>query len=144
MKTLEFKRNSWHYFLATKVGDYDEDSNDFCSYVRNFILGGAFLAAMSGVMLFLLYAIGRECYAFYTCFFTKACTYGSFESGFAIFVAIIALVVLIIWFCCWNGNRLRERRWAIEEGRLPQPKPSFVKTAYKSFKEKTCFRVEFI
>jgi hypothetical protein len=143
VKTLNFNKNSWHYRLATKVGDFDEEDGDFCSYVRNVTLG-VFLSAMMVTMIsIILYAIGREFYAAYTCWFTPVCTFGNFEKAVALTVAIAAGVVFTIFMLVWNSNRRRRIREEIYLGRRMAPQPGFVKTAYKSIKEKTCFKVEF-
>jgi hypothetical protein len=143
MKTLEFNRKSWHFWVATKIGDYSERSGDFCSYVRNVIGGLLLMGFLAVAATLLLFSIGREVWAIYTCHFTSVCTFGSFERAFAIFVCICVAVVSFIGLCIWNGNRMRAKRWAIERGDLPEPKPSFITTAYRALKDKTCFKVEF-
>lgn len=142
MKTLKFNSKSWHYFLATKIGDF-EDDGDFCAYVRSVIwgiLGLLFLAAASA---FVLYSLGREVYAAYTCWFTSVCTYGKFEQAVVTGVSIMAAVVGFIFALIWNSNRRMRIRNEIYSGKRAAPEPGFVKIAYKSIKEKTCFKVEF-
>jgi hypothetical protein len=43
----------------------------------------------------------------------------------------------------WYTDRRKRIREEIYSGIRPEPQPGFVKTAYKSIKEKTCFKVEF-
>jgi hypothetical protein len=143
MKTLKFNSNSWHYWLATKIGDFYPEGGDFCSYIRHVILGALVSLFMVAGASFVLYSLGREVYAAYTCWFTSVCTYGKFEravtTGVAILIGGVGAAVLMIW----NSNRRMQIRIEIANGVRPEPQDSFVKTAYKSIKEKTCFRVEF-
>lgn len=145
MKTLKFNQNSWHYWLATKIGDFDTygGAGDFCSYVRNVIWGALALLFASAAASFVLYSLGRELYAAYTCWFTPVCTYGKFEravtTGVAILIGVVGAAVLMIW----DGNRRMQIRIEIATGKRPEPQDGFVKAAYKSIKEKTCFKVEF-
>lgn len=144
MKTLKLNQNTWHYWLATKVGDFDTyDGGDFCSYVRNVIWGALALLFACAVASFVLYSLGREIYAAYTCFFTPVCTYGKFEQAVATGVAILTGVVGAVALMIWNSNRRMAIRIAIANGSRPEPQDGFVKVAYKSIKEKTCFKVEF-
>lgn len=153
MKAITLKKNSWHYWLATNIGDYKEYQKDFCAYVRSVlfsIIAGAFIVALFGsIGLFILYAIGREVYALYTCVISgwigisTVCSYGKFEdattgafAGLAVCAAILAVIVLLYK----RKERIRKEIYA---GRRKMPEPSFVALAYRSLKEKTCFRVEF-
>lgn len=142
MKTLKFNSKSWHYFLATRIGDFDDDG-DFCAYVRSVICGILGLLFVAAAAAFVLYSLGREVYAAYTCWFTPVCTYGKFEQAVVTGVAIMAGVVGFIFALIWNINRRQRIRTEIYLGHRPAPQPSFVKLAYKSIKEKTCFKVEF-
>jgi hypothetical protein len=127
MKTLKFNSNSWHYWLATKIGD-------FYPLVSLFMVAGA---------SFVLYSLGREVYAAYTCWFTSVCTFGKFESTVATVACISAALSAVIGLLVWYSNyRMRVRR-EIRNGLRSEPQPGFVKVAYKSIKEKTCFKVEF-
>jgi hypothetical protein len=143
MKTLKFNSNSWHYWLATKIGDFNPYDGDFCSYVRHVIFGALAAlfagAAASGV----LYALGREVYAAYTCWCTSVCTFGKFESAVAAMACAVAAFFALIGLAVWCSNyRMRVRR-EIRNGLRSEPQPGLVKIAYKSIKEKTCFKVEF-
>jgi hypothetical protein len=143
MKTLKFNSKSWHYLLATKIGDFDEDGGDFCSYVRNVIFGALVALFAVAAASVVLYALGREVYAAYTCWFTSVCTFGKFESAVAAMACAVAAFSVFICLVVWYSNyRMRVRR-EIRNGLRSEPQPGFVKVAYKSIKEKTCFRVEF-
>jgi amino acid transporter len=141
MKTLEFKKASWHYRLAKKAG-YEEDG-DFCTYVRSFLWGALLMVLLTALVLFGLYALGRLSYSAYTCSFTKVCTYGEFEKTVLMGIGVIIGCVAYIYALIWVQNRRWRIRGEIRRGERPEPGPSFVAMAYKSYKEKTCFKVEF-
>ena len=142
MKTLKFNSKSWHYWLATKIGSY-RPWGDFCSYVRN-VLGGLFVAAMlaaiaSGILL----AIGMEIRAAYTCWFTPVCTFGKPEQAIAMGAGILAFIAAAIFGMIQLQDYKERVRDEIHAGIRKRKEPGFVKMAYRSIKEKTCFRVEF-
>jgi hypothetical protein len=143
MKTLKFNAKSWHYWLATKIGDFDADDGDFCAYVRSVIFGFFMLGLFGSCAFFLLYALGREVYAAYTCWFTPVCAYGNFERAFTIAVVVLAAIAGIVALCIWNENRKMKIRAEINKGLRQPSEPGFISMAYKSIKEKTCFKVEF-
>jgi hypothetical protein len=143
MKTLKFNSNSWHYWLATKIGDFDPDDGDFCSYIRHVIfgaLGSLFAVTAASVVL---YALGREVYAAYTCWFTSVCTFGKFESAVVAMACAVAAFSAFIGLAVWYSNYRMRVRSEIRNGLRSEPQPGFVKVAYRSIKEKTCFKVEF-
>jgi hypothetical protein len=143
MKTLKFNSKSWHYWLATKIGDFYPEGGDFCSYIRHVILGALVSLFLVAAATFMLYALGREVYAAYTCWFTSVCTFGKFESAVATMACIAAALSAFIGLAVWYSNyRMRVRR-EIRNGLRSEPQPGFVKVAYKSVKGKTCFKVEF-
>lgn len=153
MKSITLKKNSWHYWLATNIGDYKEYQNDFCAYVRSvlfsIIAGALIVTTFGGIGLFILYVIGREVHALFTCVISgwfgisTVCSYGKFEeaaTSFLVGLAICAAIIAVIVFSCKRKERIRKEIYA---GRRKMPEPSFITLAYRSLKEKTCFRVEF-
>lgn len=149
MKALTFNRTSWHYWLATKVGDYKEYHNDFCAYVRSVIFGAIVMTMISGLAIFAVYAVGRDVYALYTCHIAgwfgikMACTYGKFEDVVTGLIVCMAFLVCLVWILIKLVQRGERISAEIRRGERAERKPSFIKTAYKSIKEKTCFRVKF-
>jgi hypothetical protein len=143
MRTLKFKEKSWHYFLATTMGNFRPGRGDFCSYVRNAIFGSVLFSFLLIIASAALYGIGRELYAFYTCTFTNVCTFGKLEQAVVtiecILVALAAFIFAFIQFQNWRDKV----EYEIDAGIRKRPEPGFVKMGYRSIKEKTCFRVEF-
>jgi hypothetical protein len=142
MKKISFSKKSWHYWVASNVGDFDPHG-DFCSYVRNFLFGAFMIVVGVSFASFCLAATGMEFYALYKCIATPVCEFTKFEKTFAIAVAIIAAIVLFFVGMISYSNYVKTRRYEIRNGLRPEPQPSFIKTAYRSIKEKTCIAVEF-
>jgi hypothetical protein len=143
MKTLKFNSKSWHYWLATRVSDFSLYNGDFCSYIRSVLWGAFVVTILTAASLFCLYALGRDIYAAYTCLFTKVCAYGKFEEAVTTAIVIVATIVVFIALCIWYQNRKDRIRDEINNGIREPSQPGFMSMAYKSVKEKTCFKVEF-
>ncbi len=138
MKPVTFSKKSWHYWLATNIGDFKTYSqNDMCSYVNNVIKGLLIVLLASTIVLgcsatvisFLYHIIGKM----------LGLIHRSMEvyEGMGMMFVILALVVVVAMFGRdWLANR-REKQYA------SQTPPGFIKTAYRSFKDKVCFLVEF-
>ncbi len=125
------------------MGDFDFSAGDFCAYLRSVLLGSFFLLVIAAFAALLMYFIGLELRAAYTCTFSKVCTFGKIEEAFAEFVAGIALMVGFVAICFQNEKRKNRIRHELNNGTRQPAKPGFVAMAYKSIKEKTCFKVEF-
>lgn len=144
MKTLELKEKSWHYFLAVTMGGYiPRRGGDFCSYIRNAVLGLFFMSIWATIVSLVLFAIGLEVRAMYTCWFTPVCMFGKDEAAIATGFAILAAIVAFGTSCVWYARYKERVGIEIECGERQPRQPGFVAMAYKSIKEKTCFRVEF-
>lgn len=150
MKTLTFDKKSWHYELAEMGGFryYDWQEQNFCTYARK-VLIGIFLSilitiigagAAGTVVMPLVTYIG---------YLSTGVWLGG-ESGdihVAYFIVDTVLIVtVLLWYlvdvlipCAYNGAI----EFVTKEVRKV-PSDSFVKTWWKSFKEKTCFKIEFI
>lgn len=142
MKTINLKAKSWHYFLAVTMGNFDPDSGDFCSYVRNVILGLVFTIAISAVLggigSSLLAGVLNIVLLAYHFIMGTAYTAPSFMMFGTALLCAISVVMALASGAIFVKNRLQERKYANAD------KPdSFLKSAYKSFKEKVCFKVNF-
>ncbi len=143
MKTLNFNKKSWHYWVATKMGDFDFTAGDFCAYLRSVFLGLFFLLVIAAFVALLMYFIGLELRAAYTCTFSKVCTFGKTEEAFADFVAGLTAFAGFLALCSRNEKRKARIRAELNSGVRKPQQPGFLAMAYKSLKEKTCFKVEF-
>lgn len=140
------KRDSWHYKLVNSLLDYPK--RDLCGYVRQVVwLLTVFIALASCLILW--------CGATGLAVFAKL---GISSAGFMILPAVLTglmTIVLLAGIVCgpifgiWYLYERRKSRKEEEEyearinGTYVKPEPGFIKSAYKSFKDKTCHFIEF-
>jgi hypothetical protein len=154
MKTLKFNKNSWHYFIATRLGPLSQwrDTTDFCAYVRAVLVGMIWALALVVIAGALLYC--GVCWTIWIIDCIKAghlikLANGSPELLFSLvlmLVIIVAAALGAIYGVVQLQEYLRDKRrrkyqYTNNEDYV-EPPPSFIKHAYLTFKEKTCFKVE--
>lgn len=138
-------KGSWHYKIASL---WDAaPGKDFCAYWRG-IVWNAFVCLIAIAMLMAWvtsFAIGAAQFA-------AACMHGVhghlFDGVGISFPVTVTLAVII--FIVWTVTMLQERRWvkryemerdAEARGEVViVKKPSFIKEAWLSFKDKTCMK----
>lgn len=154
MKALNFSKKSWHYWLAN-LGNYNEDREDFCHYVRSAIVGVFVCAMIAVVALAVIVGVGD-----FIAWIVAMIVAGTYieprlpAQVTASLLFISAVIGILLGISLWNEKRkirklneqiAREREIlnAILEGKepLPAPQPNFIQSAYKTLKEKTCFKV---
>jgi len=149
MKELNFSRDSWHYKLA-QMGEYNPGRPDFCHYVRSVLLGGFFFFILCTFAL-----AGIVCLGDFIAYIVAAYTTGLWfklqpDLGaqiiicLLIFSAVIGALITIFLYKEKRreakADRLRAAMALGEE--MKEPEPGFIGHAYKSLKEKTCFKVK--
>jgi hypothetical protein len=154
MKTETVNVNSWHYRLATTYGPQSKyelkygDAN-LCAYIRSVIVG---------LLITLLIIIGGVLGSFAFALIPIIYVAASFiELGFHVpideyLVAIIVEFVIlsaigIFWFFESKTHRkvfygIQKVTQATGVSKVIPETPSFVKLAYRKFKEKTCYRLQ--
>ena len=137
---MKINKKSWHYRLV-KLGDPWDIPDDLCSYVRLLIWNAMGVSSTFALGTFLvvvgiwspihlvLYGIPDQQSALY---------------GFSIIGSMVdagVVVISIIYFL----ERVREYRLEHRKDKPPKPikEPSFIKKAWKGFKEKTCYKIDF-
>lgn len=144
MKTINLKAKSWHYFLAVKLGNFNPNSGDFCSYVRNVLFGlvlGSMFAAVVGFLgAIAMGAIVNVSLYLYHWIVGTAYVANAFAQFATIATGVILLAIGFIFGSLVVREKLDDRKMA--KAALNEP-DSFLKSAYKSFKDKVCFKVNF-
>ena len=141
MKPLLLNRNSWHFRLATVYGSTyaDYPREDICSY------SGAVLKGFSRVLLFtLLVSIGVSVlYSNLLAWIIICIKLRTFVPMMEI--AAISITLHITLIALGLATRLYKILWGsvIKTARKPEPKPTFLSKAYKSWKDKTCVPIDF-
>jgi hypothetical protein len=143
MKPIKINQNSWHYHVATSYTDGNVRwATSICEYNRKVFMGLVSIAliilASSLALLILLSPI------FYTILYL---IYGLpidpdsnegalLVAGIGCYLVILG-IYLIHLFTEWKQEKLDEEcRTGIER------KDSYIKSAWKSFKDKVCVKVE--
>ena len=148
MKTLNFNKKSWHYWFA-KMGDYDHSRPDFCHYVRSALMGMFFSAVISVFVAAAIYGTG-DFIAWIIAMITTGLWFnlvpdlGAFVIGGTLIFA--GTIAGLVGFSAFREKRRRAHfqklQDAIRNGKqLVEPTPSFIVTAYRTFKDKTCFKI---
>lgn len=139
MKYTKLNVNSWHYKLAESVG-YDPDNNDICSYTRRVIVGIfclvaliVFIAATSAAISFLLVHMVLGAYFYFA--------YGLVPAFEFFFGWGIVIVSAICAACNLSYLKLKERKYLRD---TEEKEPSFFVTAYRSWKDKFCVKLQFV
>lgn len=130
MKTVMFKEGSWHHWLAELGGHYRSDT-DICTYTRAAFAGaGKVLLAVIGVILACL-LVGD----------TLAWTVAWAAHGYAEprLAAVVFLALLVV---SAGLTLLGLVLWLYYEKAAPKLEHSFVANAWRSAKDRTCFRVQ--
>jgi hypothetical protein len=142
MQPIKLKRKSWHYWLASEFGDlnWNVDSGDFCTYVKEVIKGGAiFLILLGGAigLAYLAFCSLRDLFNVARHYWfagpPAAITFaGSFMIGITIIFAILFCFAAIQ---NWRYDYKIKRLQGIKE-------PSFLSQAVNSIRNRVCAKFE--
>lgn len=131
------KRNSWHYKLAEIGNDnnkiWDGDMS-ICQYSRKVFWGGVLVLFLCLMGLNLLLWLGTALYEI------LGAVIGFSALGPASYVLMGVLAFIGV---CTTGYFLNKRWKAKSRELLKAENTSYVSKAYKSYKDKICFTVEF-
>jgi uncharacterized membrane protein len=154
VKALEISRESWHYFVAAKWGKYED--GDFCHYVRRFLLGSLLMLLAAAGIVFVGYAVVSGLYVVYQFVMTghwiKPDGWWGVGAVLDCVVLLTALIMAVLYqvskYIKYRKDEARNQRRAAldayfdEHGCYPAaPEPGFVSKAYRSIKDKTCYRI---
>jgi hypothetical protein len=149
MKSLTFKKDSWHYKAAMFVFDSWQIPNDLCGYVRHVIWGGLMFILLMSFCAALACGVGYLLCMWLHWLFQMISTMSFIApSDEAVIVNVILGVIaacgaaiLAIKLIVDYKNDMRQKRY--EEGYV-EPEPGFLRVAYRSFKDKTCFKINLV
>jgi uncharacterized membrane protein len=144
MKALEFKQKSWHFWLAnfgrTRIyrQRWEDDINtDICSYTSAVFKGLITFVivaclALAGVTLVVSSVLNIVGYFVFD--------YGLYETtkGFIFFMAILTLALAVLFAVVGIGRGIENLR-----DRVDNTEPGFVRTAYRSWKDRFCLKITF-
>lgn len=143
MMEFELNAKSWHFWLANfshkRVSVY---GTDICSYIRAVLLGLFWLTVYGTAAIFFVYGTGVTLYDGYY-FFAEG-----------IKVSLLAEVMIMLWSIVFILMFTLLFTYGVVEHAIPAvqracrtvatpDKPSFLRLAYRKFKDKTCFQIKF-
>ncbi len=150
MNTLKFNTKSWHYRLVRFIKNEWEISDNFCGYFWDVVMSGIVLLLMLAMVIFCLFVLVVAPLLY----FVVGLQYQFFEPTNEVviglfFDAVLLVICVICLFSDWLADRRELKRqkqldeYVKNNYRTVEKKPSFVMTAWRTFKDKTCFRIEF-
>lgn len=142
MQPIDLNRKSWHYWVATKCGELPKQTNstDICSYVTEVFKGSLLLLVLGLAGGFLVAEIGSTIWWLTTRGFVWFSAPAFVKASIVTITILLALVVIFVSVATIAGwiEDYRYKRWV-----LPKKQPSFLKLAYRSFRDKFCLKVNF-
>ncbi len=150
MNTLKFNKKSWHYQLVRAVKDEWHISDNFCGYFWDVIISGSILLLMLAMITMCLFILVVAPLLY----LAVGLQYQFFELPKEVAVGLVfdvGLLLIYVWFLVsdWLADRRELKRqkfydeYVKNNYKKVEKKPSFVITAWRTFKDKTCFRIEF-
>lgn len=152
MKPLQFNKNSWHYKLVSTVKDEYSISDNFCEYFWDVI--GSLVLWLSITFISITGLYMGICSPLI--YLAVALQYGWFElpkdTTFGLAMDSVFLLLGLLFYVCdiWIPRKIEEKRKRDYDKMLAEqqedyvPKqPGFIITAWRTFKDKTCFKIEF-
>lgn len=149
MNKLKFKKNSWHYKLALFASEDNLQSipDNFCSYFWKVILG-IFMFTMTiifGIILTFVTIVSPLLYLF------VGIQYEFFlpipvEVVIGLAVDSIVFVLNVMYQISeWRETKRQKDydAWEANGYKHQEKTPSFIQTSWNTFKDKTCFKIEF-
>lgn len=142
MKEFEINTKSLHYRLATVYGGYDSyyRGSDICSYTRHIMMGLLGILCLIILLSFLSFAL----------FDIVVGTIFSIIAGMFIMgpigqiLLIIMTAIIITFLLAGMVSVIKNKYYEYKNKKNSAPEPDgFIKTAYKSWKDKYCIKVKF-
>lgn len=132
MKTLKLNKDSWHYKLAMQYDRHVPDNTDICSYTR-LLFAAMSLMAFAITILTLLAG---------TILFTIGGWF-AYLFGFPLHGAVVPFTFIYGGATIVIGIVAAKAHYDEHKYDKPKKEPGFVRTAYRSWKDKFCVKVEF-
>lgn len=148
MKNLTFNKNSWHFWLATRIADYHPphkfddddkfygDSGDICTYTK-YVLGAIVLSTICIILGIAITALIGTLLSHLMLGIIFSLITGTF---FFTEIGVASLIVAFSWclygLIIWISNR------KIIESK--NKSDGFIQHAFRSWKHKFCVQINFV
>lgn len=153
MKEITIKRNSWHFWLASSLGSTRSIETDFCRYVRRVLLGLFLLSSYLLAIVLYLWS-GYDCIVWaYSVLFHGTHIEMPRLARLFVIVSSLALLIIVAIGVAWCVEKIKEylenrayerRRLGPQQSPVIMKEPSFLQTAYRSIKDKVCFKMNIV
>jgi hypothetical protein len=141
MQTVNFSKTSWHYWMV-KTFSSKPPKSDLCAYIRQFI-GSIILAVALAVVASLVVAfVGGGIIAGFVLLFQLFSGSAVGISNVFLVVGGIFDIVLLLFSVFVFGGTAASVAWA-EHREKAGPSNNFVVLAYRTIKDKVCFKINF-
>lgn len=151
MKPFILNSNSLHFKLAKMAGlrmprwreVNDPISTDICEYTR-YVLKGVFLSVLMFIAAIgVAYILTEVIFSIGFSLFYQMNMFSEIgQIGLTLLVVLIFMVSVIWASMTFSEYRTRRKEQRAMQKDLPEVEPSFLKTAYSSFKGKYCVEVQ--
>lgn len=148
MKTIMFKKDSWHFRLINYLDLYNsEDFNDLCSYSK--VLFKSIISALC-ILTFIIILI--TFFIIYPVVYNIVILqYGYFDPPDTLIISMALWIIVLIVILCFYINYfiekyLENKRKADYYKKYESTEPikeNLIKHLVKSIKDKVCFKIEF-
>ena len=131
---ISLKTKSWHYRLATAYGSLSTyaETTDICDYTRQ-VLKGVFIA----VFMTAIISVAALCVIDMLMGIGFSIAYGVMLMNPPGLIALILIIALgIIFSIAFAADKMNET--------VRNTQPGFVRTAYRSWKDKFCVKVKLV
>jgi len=163
MKSLTFNKNSWHFYLATRLGGYvapypymdrygkrgfGGDKGDICTYTQYVLKGMSGLMFIFALSYVLSICIVEMVFSIAFSIYYQADLFSNIGAGATIFTVLSSIAcgisLIVSNIIEKNSNKRYAAQLAAENNpeRVVAP-DGFIKHAYKSWKQKFCVQVNF-
>lgn len=144
MNTFKINTNSWHYKFQDTMETYPNTRTDFCSYWRGLVW--AFFKVVFAIVAVTAFLVGVGVVSHVIGYLLLALIYHDFletTAGFVVSMLIGIVVTAIIAAIPFVWDHYK-KRWKETKNIAVQSQPSILKTKYRAWKDKVCYKVEFI
>ena len=140
MNSVSLRQKSWHYWLATVGGLREVDKcTDICTYTRK-VIGGtliSFLILVVGLVLASSIVGTFAMWIYYHDFLVGTSLPIFIRIAAMVFYVIFSAITLLMLVAIFHGLTENFKDWRART----QKQPGFVHQAYRSFKDKVCWKI---
>lgn len=152
MNASKFSTNSWHFQLVQRYCPNPQwHYDDICSYSRRVLIQALKMLALFSIA-WLAFFVFWDTVVYYAIGLIFAGAWGGYIPNWpavigsltiiaiGIIIAIIGVIMLIIFSCA-----ALKKMWGMVSDHVePIKTPTFLDEAWRSFHDKTCFKIEFM